>query len=89
MATRNAQDIYAVYITCYGSSFVTRPTRLAKLRGMPRTMIINRGKNTGVGDAYVYWSSPNSVDTVGIYYNCIVPWVQITDVVGVGTYNAL
>ena len=87
MATRNAEDRFSID-AFVGHSFVTRPTRLAVLRGMYHTMIVNRGKNTGAGAAYVYWASPNGVDATGLFYTSTVPWVQITDVVGVGTYNS-
>jgi hypothetical protein len=85
MATRNAADRFSTSSLHMSASF-TRPTHSAKVRGIPKIYIINRGKNTGAGAAYVYWSSPNSVDTTGLYYVSIVPWIQITDVIGVGSY---
>jgi hypothetical protein len=49
--------------------------------------VINKGHNTGSGDEYVYWLSPNEVDTAGDYYPTSgkPPWGQIENVIGVGT----
>jgi hypothetical protein len=48
--------------------------------------VINQGHNTGAGDEWVYWLSPNDVDTAGTYYPSSgkPPWGQIENVRGVG-----
>lgn len=52
--------------------------------------ILNRGRNTGAGDAYVYWLSPTSYDPTGAYYPAGKPaWADITDVIGVGTVKTV
>lgn len=51
---------------------------------VPRRLVVNRGRNTGEGAAYVYWTSPNSLDTSGIYYSGSVPFGQLTDIIKVG-----
>ena len=51
---------------------------------VPLFYILNRGRNTGGGQAYVYWRSPNVLDTTGIYYPSPnpggVPFSQLTDI---------
>lgn len=51
---------------------------------LPRRHIINRGRNTGIGAAYIYWLSPTNPDPNGIYYMGVVPFSQLADIVGVG-----
>jgi hypothetical protein len=52
-----------------------------------RLSVINRGRNTGGGPAYVYWYSPDVPDLSGAYYNLheLVPWSQVTDVIWAST----
>ena len=87
MATRNAHALNPNNLDVY-HSMIIRPTRAAGIRGALHCYFVNRGRNTGAGAAYVYWASPNSVDTAGVFYTSAVPWAQITDVVGVGNYSA-
>jgi hypothetical protein len=48
--------------------------------------ILNRGRNTGAGDAYVYWTSPTHYDPTGVYYPAgKPPFCQLTDIIGVAT----
>lgn len=50
----------------------------------PYKYILNRGTNGGGGAAYVYWLSPDEVDTSGTFYGAqSVPWAQITTVIAV------
>jgi len=49
---------------------------------------VNRGRNTGEGAAFVFWLSLNGVDLIGTYYTGIVPFGQLTDIVGVGTVTS-
>lgn len=46
--------------------------------------VLNRGRNTGAGDAYVYWTSPEAPDPTGVHYPAgKPPFGQITDIIGV------
>lgn len=47
--------------------------------------VLNRGTNGGSGAAFVYWLSPDKIDTSGLYYNQSVPWSQITLVENINT----
>lgn len=49
--------------------------------------VLNRGRNTGAGDAFVYWTSPLHADSSGIYYPVTgkPPFGQLTDIIGVTT----
>jgi hypothetical protein len=86
MATRDAVDRWATPVS-RGASFVIRPTRLATLHTFSSRYIVNRGRNTGAGAAYVYWSSPAPVDTTGSYYSGSVVFSQLTDIIIVGEYQ--
>jgi len=54
--------------------------------GTVQTYWMNRGR-TAAG-VTVYWPSPVSVDTAGVYYTAPVPpWGDIVEVVGVRTWQ--
>lgn len=44
-----------------------------------RNFVLNRGTNGGAGAAFVFWLSPDKVDSTGAFYGTqSVPWGQIT-----------
>lgn len=43
-------------------------------------LCLNRADNTGGGAAFVYWISPTFPDTAGSYYNGVVPFSQLTNI---------
>jgi hypothetical protein len=47
--------------------------------------VLNRGRNTGSGPAYVYWFSPDAQDPTGIYYTLSTPFSQLTDIMWAST----
>jgi len=52
------------------------------------TWFVNRGRNTGSGPAFVYWSSPDTSDPAGAYYTGPVPFGQLAGIVAVGNFTA-
>jgi hypothetical protein len=68
---------------------ITRPSRDGQVDFATQSatvMFMNRGKNTGAGPAFVYWTSPNSADPTGVYYDGSVPFGQLTDIVVVNSF---
>lgn len=53
----------------------------------PAIRVVNRGRNTGAGPAFVYWDSPGAPDVSGAFYGGSVPFGQLADIVGVGTFT--
>lgn len=81
---------FASTVSQYGNALVVRPIRDAQLAFVDVTVAVtwyvNRGKNTGAGPAFVYWSSPSAADPTGVYYSGSVPFGQLTGMVVVSTY---
>jgi|WetSurMetagenome_2_1015567.scaffolds.fasta_scaffold01389_6 hypothetical protein len=74
----------------YGNAAVTTETGTTTPQSdtegpVPLIFVLNRGRNTGAGQSYVYWQSPTSVDSPGSYYPTPnpsgVPFSQLADVI--------
>lgn len=76
--------VTSVWEGLFASSLPGRPHNGGEDHFVPRKMILNRGRNTGGGDAYAYWQSPDTVDTDGLFYTGSIPFVQLTDIMQVG-----
>ena len=64
------------------SQLMAYPTAQEATEGkVPLYYVVNRGRNTGGGAAFVYWRSPNGYDPTGIYYTGSVPFGQLTDII--------
>jgi len=74
------------------SGDLTRPTHLGVVDFPDFTgavvWFINRGRNDGSGPAFAYWLSPDGIDLIGAYYDGGVPFGQLSDIVGAGTFTA-